>query len=452
MSERRSPITQDCEANISLQTAQILNLLDYCGRNGIQLDVSKPETIQDAIEQMEKKKYLAMHRWRIFESKGRWFTSAPEVIGGQLTGRAGKKISALTKRELEKQLVDIYKELIDNPTVEELFQDAVDENLEYGYIEITTHHRYGVLFRRHFSEIGKRRIRGVTEDDIVEFLRRRFVDEKLNAKGYGNLRTIVRLVFRRARDKKYIDYNVEDAITRAKPPKGAFRRNVADKREAQAEKGITPQKQVFTTEEMKKLIDYWTANPVPQNLGLLLMFSTGIRVGELCSLRWEDYDGRCLNIYKTEQVYPDPETGKRVCTVVYKPKTDAGERFPAVPTSVRWIFDKLKEYPTGEWMFMAKDRHRYNKFSRITEKTFCRWMKKSCEEAGIEYRSSHKLRKTYASALLDAGVDEKYITDTMGHVSIQTTRDFYGFDRRSGEEKVSVIDAIPEFQSIPSAM
>ncbi len=71
---------------------------------------------------------------------------------------------------------------------------------------------------------------------------------------------------------------------------------------------------------------------------------------------------------------------------------------------------------------------------------------KSCKATGVEYRSSHKLRKTYSSALKDSGVDDKFIAETMGHIDTRIDKDAYWYNRRSGEQKAAVVDAVPDLQ------
>ena len=128
------------------------------------------------------------------------------------------------------------------------------------------------------------------------------------------------------------------------------------------------------------------------------------------------------------------------------PKTDAGERVVAVPSSVKWVFEALRNYPVGEWLFMSMDPHKKGKFSRLREKPVRNALVKSCKATGIEYRSPHKLRKTYSSALKDSGVDDKFIAETMGHIDTRIDKDAYWFNRHSADKKVSVVDGVPDFQ------
>lgn len=64
----------------------------------------------------------------------------------------------------------------------------------------------------------------------------------------------------------------------------------------------------------------------------------------------------------------------------------------------------------------------------------------------ITQKSPHKVRKTYASILLDNQIPDKNIIELMGHTDITCTKEFYSRDRRSNEKKAELLDAIPEFR------
>ena len=213
--------------NATFTAGQLAEAIAFSKSYGIIVDVTNPESILRAIDQMNRQKYLDMHKWDIFTSGGKWYTYKPEIVGGKLTGKHGTKICRSTRQGLEDYLVSFYSNLDDNPTVADIFNASNRERLDNAYISNQTFDRNNSLFKQHFAEFGMRRIKSITEDDVVSFLKRRFVDGMLSDKAYGNLRTIVRQVFREAREQKYISFSVEDVISRAQPPKGAFRQHKA---------------------------------------------------------------------------------------------------------------------------------------------------------------------------------------------------------------------------------
>ena len=69
-----------------------------------------------------------------------------------------------------------------------------------------------------------------------------------------------------------------------------------------------------------------------------------------------------------------------------------------------------------------------------------------CEEAGIEYKPPHKLRKTYASILAANGIPDAMRTAQMGHVDVKTTKEYYEFDRETSAEKAQKLGKISELE------
>ena len=166
------------------------------------------------------------------------------------------------------------------------------------------------------------------------------------------------------------------------------------------------------------------------------MFQTGMRVGELAALKRESVKDGCIRITATEETYTDPATGKKICEVVDHPKTDAGNRTIILPEGSEGIIKAIRALnPFGEYLFM-------DKLGRVRAKRFNTWLHRTCKKVGIPERSTHKIRKTYASILLSSKVDERLITLQMGHTDITTTKGIYYFNRKSKDESKNIISSV----------
>ena len=64
-----------------------------------------------------------------------------------------------------------------------------------------------------------------------------------------------------------------------------------------------------------------------------------------------------------------------------------------------------------------------------------------CDKAGIDYRSSHKARKTFISSLIDAGMNINTIREIVGHADEQTTWGSYCYDRRTKDERKEILES-----------
>lgn len=199
----------------------------------------------------------------------------------------------------------------------------------------------------------------------------------------------------------------------------------------------SPELETFSDDEAEKLIQFLWAEQDLRGLGLILMFQTGMRVGELAAVRWNMVADGEIRITATEETFVDPHTGKKVCDVVDHAKTDVGERTIILPESSGKVIKAIRALnPFGEFMFM-------DKLGRIRAKRFNTWLHRACKKIGIPERSTHKIRKTYASVLLSSGVDEKLITSQMGHTDIAVTRDIYYYNRDSkAKNKLAISSAI----------
>ena len=136
---------------------------------------------------------------------------------------------------------------------------------------------------------------------------------------------------------------------------------------------------------------------------LELLFGTGVRVSELCSLRVEDVNLR--NRYITVHGKCDKERVIHICNgeilnILNKyDKLISGE----VPTRIHFFLNRLKQRHSEQSV-----RYMINKYVKLTNIT--------------KKITPHTFRHTFATLLLEAGVDIKYIQHFLGHSSIMTTQ------------------------------
>ena len=394
-------------------------ILRYALENNI-IDLSY---VQEKIEMAKREELLEKHPYKISQGKdGKWRTYIPDKESGR------KMIKKNSKKVVEDAVISFWKAEMENPTVKDIFKEWIERKLEIGEIKKPTYERYSCDFERYFQTFGERKIKCVTEDEVEDFIIDCITQFHLTQKGYSNLRTIIYGVFKRARKKKYVQFGITEVINNMDISRKIFKSG----RKADHE-------EVFDDEEFEQLEKCLMKNPDLTNLGLLLMLFTGIRVGELAVLKWDDYDGNSIHIRRTETRFKD-DTGKYVYDIKESPKTEAGIREVVLPPQCKWIIRKIRYInPFGEYMF-EKDGNRMKTYS------FRKRLYYLCDEIGILRRSPHKIRKTYASILLDNHVSEKVIIDLMGHTDIKCTNKYYGRNRKTNEKKAEILNSIPEFQ------
>lgn len=381
--------------------------------------------VQEQIEMSKRNELLEKHPYAISRgSDGKWRTYLPDKEKGR------KMVKKSTKEAVENEVMDYWKSEMENPTIEDVFNEWNDRRIKLNKISQASHLRFKQIFNRHYKDFGKKKIKNVTPQDIEEFLEEQIPKFELSAKSFSNLKTITKGLLKRAKKRRLIEMDVEALFREMDTSEAHFKRTMKE-----------DDKEVFNEEEFPKVMEYLTDNPDLKNLGILIMFLTGIRVGELVALKHSDFDGNTFKIRRTETKYVD-EDGKYVYGIKDFPKTEAGMRTVILPKSYAWIANKLRLYnPFGEYIFVESgDR-------RLTTNCIRRRMERVCDKLGIIRKSPHKARKTYGSILLDNGIDNKLITDMMGHTDIMCTEGHYHRNRKTIERKTEILSDIPEFMS-----
>lgn len=402
------------------------DILQYALSNGI-INI---EDVQEKIAMREKEELLSKHPYKIWGSKdGKWYTYLPDESRGRI----------LKKRNNRKDIENIVIEYIKNqeenkknPCFGEVYEEWINEKSTFEEIEKNSITRYKSDFKRFFpkdSTFFNIKVREIKDADIEKFVKITIKEKKLSAKSYSGLRLIITGVLKYAKREGYTEYSVSNFFNDFYLPKKIFFRKVKCNND-----------EIFNKDELKHLITYLWENPTSINYGLILQFLTGIRVGELSSLKIEDNSvNGILRISRTECTYFDEDKNKRITYVKDFPKTENGIRNIILPNSAQELLNLVKEKnPNGDYLFMKNGK-------RITERMFNYHLQKSCREIGIKPRSTHKVRKTYASLLLSNHIDESIVLNQMGHKNISTTHSYYHYDIAEDQTKIEEINKIMSF-------
>ena len=405
----------------NLQYGQGNDILRFIINNGM-ININD---VQNSMEAMKREELLKKHPYKIWEGKdGKWYTYIPDEEKGRVQ-RERK-----SQKEIENLVISYWKGQMENPTITEVFNEWNDRRLELKKISNATHLRNLQIFNRHYKEFGSRKIKSVSTEDFEDFLEEQVSEKELTAKAFSNLKTVTRGLLKRAKKRKLITFNVEELFQDLDTSETDFRKVIKEDYE-----------EVFSEDEMPVMIDYLKENLDAKNIGILLMFATGIRVGELVALKHDVFDGNTFKIRRTETRYMG-EDGKYVYSVKEFPKSEAGVRTVIIPDDYAWLYSKIKLLnPFGEYVFVD------DKGKRMTTNCIRRRQEKNCKKLGMYRKSPHKIRKTYGTILLDHNVDNRLIMEQMGHTDISCTENHYHRNRRSIDAKSQIISSIPEFQA-----
>ena len=377
-------------------------------------------TIQEKMEMNERKKYLNMHPYSVWEGKdGKWYTYLPD----DEKGRKLKKLA--TKKSIEDFIVKYYKQAEDEPNVKQVFYEWLDKKLKYGEIQKQTYDRYINDFEKYFipKPISVSKIRYVTENQIEDFIMETIVENNLTAKAWGNVRIIIRGMFAYAKKRKYTQLNITMFLSELDISKKVFAKS---KRKDELN--------VFTEDELKMIIaKLWERNTIG-HLGVLMAIYTGMRVGEISALKWEDVKEDYIHINRSQIKFKD-ENGKSKYDIRNSPKTDTGIRDVVIIPELRMVLRRLRLInPFTEYVFEKNGTF-------MSVHAFTMILYRVCEELNIQKRGMHVLRKTYATRLIHAGVDESIIINQMGHTDFRTTKNYYYYNNKSGGRMSDMISS-----------
>ena len=171
--------------------------------------------------------------------------------------------------------------------------------------------------------------------------------------------------------------------------------------------------EVFNVDEYNKIIDY-CLNRKRSYIGIVVSLFTGIRIGELLALEWNDidFDKKLLCISKT--CYQSKVDGVYT-TVIDKPKTKSSNRVIPLPKQLVAFLKKYKKYSKSKYIVSKSNQDIMP--IRSYQKTFKGILKK----LDIPYRSFHSLRHTFATYALENGMDVKSLAEILGHKNPRVT-------------------------------
>lgn len=195
---------------------------------------------------------------------------------------------------------------------------------------------------------------------------------------------------------------------------------------------------VFTLDEELRIIDAAKddaeifASGIP--LGICILFYTGIRVGELCALKWSDLDGNILTIQRMQvvrKIYEDGIVRTDGYMIIDHTKTSAGYRRIALPDQALDCFKLIKKYnrengistKQGDYIFRRNNRYVAMQHDDLANsRVFDARLRKYCKHLNLPYlKSPHDIRRTYISMLLESGMNVDTIKKLAGHENIEMT-------------------------------
>ena len=400
------------------------DLLKFALENGI-IDMS---SIQVQIEKMKNEKYLKMHNGKIWQSDADmlWRTYLPDEVKGR------KLVKRKTEEDLKNTIIAFYKALEKKTKEKEItLCDLFPEWLEFKsmHTDATSYiKRITADWSRYYMlepELINKPIKEFSKVYLDQWAHGMIKKYDMTKKAYYNMSLILRQCLTYAVEKGCIETNEFEKVDINTK---LFRRT----------KKKPSDTQVYNNEEEEKLIQDMMrrfknnpSNTAP--LMVLLAFETGVRIGELCALKFEDIDGRYINIQRQEvrdfEKVDETHMRFKCFRIVEYTKSDDGFRQIYLTETARRIIEIAKtmnevnneKNPDG--FIFVKDGKNIGHYSVQA------MIKRGCEHINIEVKTSHKIRKTFISTLIDSGLNIDEVRRVAGHSDERTTYGNYCFNR-----------------------
>ena len=178
---------------------------------------------------------------------------------------------------------------------------------------------------------------------------------------------------------------------------------------------------ILTSREKKKLEQYCIEENSLKSLGIIICLNTGLRIGEICALKWQNicFEEKCIYIRNTlQRVYVKDEKKSKI--VIDKPKTQSSIR--AVPMNKR-VFEILKKlqkkYKNNDFLLSGSSD------DFIEPRNYQYYFKNILKKNKIKEYKFHILRHTFATKCIEVGMDIKSLSEVLGHSDIKVTLSVY---------------------------
>lgn len=279
----------------------------------------------------------------------------------------------------------------------------------------STYHTYVWALNKHIlPELGD-----VTLFEIDNLCLQRFADEKLKTLSKKTVREFVGLI-KNVLNDACLNEIIEPKKFMIKYPKSE-----------------NPDYKTLSEDDFKKLEKYLLTQEKPHDIGELIMLETGMRVGEMCGLKWEDIDLErgMVKIKRTVQRIYKPED-KTTEISIGNTKTNAGKR--TVPISEK-ICNHLKAQKRNNDIYVASGKE-----TPTEPRAHRQYHKRLMKKIGLRYITPHGLRHTFATRAIKSGVDPKTVSAILGHSNSNITLNIYTSVTddmlRRGIEKMNKLD------------
>lgn len=268
------------------------------------------------------------------------------------------------------------------------------------YVKKSTISAYSLLIENHllptFGDKNK-----ITEVEVQEFVFKK-ISEGLSQKSVKDILIVLKMILKYGVKHDMIEYSQIDV----KFPTERERQDI----------------EVLSKGNHRKIIDYISQHFTFKNLGIYICLSTGMRIGEICALKWQDVDieNGVITIKQTiQRIYIIDDIQRKTELLLDTPKTKNSIRdIPMTKEMIRFL-KPLKKVVNNSYFVLTNE-------AKPTEpRTYRNYYKQLMKDLGMPDLKFHGLRHSFATRCIESNCDYKTVSVLLGHSNISTTLNLY---------------------------
>ena len=273
-----------------------------------------------------------------------------------------------------------------------------------------THFKYFQMIKNHLAySIGEYEVREIHILDINRFIEDKIKNGRIDRKGglsISYVKTLVFIIYSGINFAISHDiYNVSDRIFINLPKEKVSH-------------------SVLSLEEQLRLEDHMRTNINGSKLGVLLCLHMGLRIGEVCALKWVDvnFGDNTLNIQRTVYrmaISNISEGMAKTKLITGEPKSQTSYRVIPIPTYLFPLILRQKENSMSDYVIAEKEN------TMLEPRTLQYRFRRYLEICSIPQKKFHTLRHTFATRCVEHGVDVKSLSEILGHSNVNITLNTY---------------------------
>lgn len=301
--------------------------------------------------------------------------------------------------------------MVKEKTINQITEEWKEEKKKY--VKKSTYAAYQLLIQNHikpyFGDLYE-----VNEEKVQQFVFDK-LDAGLSEKTIRDIIIVLKMILKFGIKNGYLEYIQIDAKFPSKQEKKDL--------------------DVLSKADQKKFMEHLRNNFTFKNLGIFICLSTGMRIGEICGLRWCDVDtveGIIKVRHTLQRIYIIEGETRHTELLLDTPKTANSVRDIPMSSELLKMLKSLNKVVNENYYVISND------IKPIEPRTYRNYYKKLCKQLDIPELKFHGLRHSFATRCIESKADYKTVSVLLGHSNISITLNLYVHPNK--EQKKKTID------------